>query len=86
MPVFEETADERRDLRILPSRALPLPRLTPKTLSTDGEREVVVVGVSAQKSNLNDIIPIVYLRLDQVASFSHSYLPDMESQDLHYFA
>jgi phenol 2-monooxygenase len=48
MPVFEETADERRDLRILPSRALPLPRLTPKASSTDGEREVVVVGVSAQ--------------------------------------
>jgi phenol 2-monooxygenase len=52
MPVFEETADERRDLRILPSRALPLPRLTPKTSSTDGEREVVVVGVSVQKIKL----------------------------------
>jgi hypothetical protein len=85
MPVFEETADERRDLRILPSRALPLPRLTPETSSTDGEREVVVVGVSVQKSNSNDVILTVYLRPDQVVSFSHSYLPDMESQDLHYF-
>lgn len=47
MPVFEEAADARRDLRILPSRALPLPRLSPKTSSADGEHEVVVVGVSA---------------------------------------
>ncbi|KAG9610187.1 putative phenol monooxygenase, partial [Aureobasidium melanogenum] len=44
MPVFEETADARRDLRILPSRALPLPRLSPKTPTKDDEREVVVIG------------------------------------------
>lgn len=46
MPVFEETADARRDLRILPSRALPLPRLSPQISTTDNEREVVVIGVS----------------------------------------
>lgn len=49
MPVFEETADARRDLRILPSRALPLPRLSPKSPTTDDEREVVVIGVSILK-------------------------------------
>lgn len=46
MPVFEETADARRDLRILPSRALPLPRLSSQSPTTDDEREVVVIGVS----------------------------------------
>ena len=50
MPVFEETADTRRDLRILPSRALPLPRLSPKESGTDDKREVVVIGVSGQES------------------------------------
>jgi phenol 2-monooxygenase len=49
MPVFEETSDARRDLRILPSRALPLPRLSPKTSSTGEEREVVVIGVSLHR-------------------------------------
>ncbi|CAD0087747.1 unnamed protein product [Aureobasidium vineae] len=44
MPVFEETSDARRDLRILPSRALPLPRFSPKTSTTGDEREVVVIG------------------------------------------
>jgi phenol 2-monooxygenase len=48
MPVFQETSNAARDLRILPSRALPLPRLTPKpdhTLSVEERREVVVIGV-----------------------------------------
>ncbi|KAI5243446.1 putative phenol monooxygenase [Aureobasidium subglaciale] len=44
MPVFEETATAHRDLRILPSRALPLPRLSPKVSTTGKEREVVVIG------------------------------------------
>lgn len=51
MPVFEETADARRDLRILPSRALALPRLSPKASSPDDEREVVVIGVSVEGSS-----------------------------------
>ncbi|PYI02790.1 FAD binding domain protein [Aspergillus sclerotiicarbonarius CBS 121057] len=48
MPVFTEFSSKSRDLRVLPSFALPLPRLTPPFESTgnDGvERyEVVVVG------------------------------------------
>ncbi|KAJ4138713.1 hypothetical protein NW768_002572 [Fusarium equiseti] len=47
MPVFQETSSSARDLRILPSRALPLPRLSqrPDLTSTDEERrEVVVIG------------------------------------------
>lgn len=49
MPVFQETSSSARDLRILPSRALPLPRLSqkPDLASTNEERrEVVVIGVS----------------------------------------
>ncbi|XP_014557645.1 hypothetical protein COCVIDRAFT_96672 [Bipolaris victoriae FI3] len=47
MPVFQETSNAARDLRILPSRALPLPRLSarPEPLSSAEEsREVVVIG------------------------------------------
>ncbi|KAL1303744.1 hypothetical protein AAFC00_007087 [Neodothiora populina] len=49
MPVFQETSSAARDLRILPSRASPLPRVTPIPnggLSTNGldRREVVVIG------------------------------------------
>jgi phenol 2-monooxygenase len=50
MPVFQETSSEARDLRVLPSRALPLPRLSsrPSDPSEDAvdQREVVVIGVS----------------------------------------
>ena len=49
MPVFQETSSTARDLRILPSRAPPLPRLSrkPDSLNTHEEhREVVVIGVS----------------------------------------
>jgi phenol 2-monooxygenase len=48
MPVFQETSNAARDLRILPSRALPLPRLSPKpdySLSAEEKHEVVVIGV-----------------------------------------
>lgn len=49
MPVFQETADASRDLRILPSRERPLPRLSPLPF-LDGDKsekyEVVVIGVS----------------------------------------
>ncbi|KAG8668152.1 hypothetical protein FPOAC1_007525 [Fusarium poae] len=47
MPVFQETSSSARDLRILPSRALPLPRLSEKpdcTNTVDEQREVVVIG------------------------------------------
>jgi hypothetical protein len=48
MPVFQETAHAARDLRILPSRALPLPRLSPRpqvNTGTDEKYEVIVIGV-----------------------------------------
>jgi hypothetical protein len=48
MPVFQETSSAARDLRISPSRALPLPRLSPKpdhSLSAEEKHEVVVIGV-----------------------------------------
>ncbi|KAM0493242.1 hypothetical protein ACHAP8_009428 [Fusarium lateritium] len=47
MPVFQETSSSARDLRILPSRALPLPRLSEKpdcTNAAEEQREVVVIG------------------------------------------
>ncbi|THV96016.1 putative phenol monooxygenase [Aureobasidium pullulans] len=44
MPVFEETGTEYRDLRILPSRALPLPRLSRGASTSEDNREIVVVG------------------------------------------
>lgn len=49
MPVFQETSNAARDLRILPSRALPLPRLSPLpdlTSTAEEHREIVVIGVS----------------------------------------
>lgn len=47
MPVFQETANSARDLRILPSRALPLPRISlkPSENASQDQREVVVIGV-----------------------------------------
>ncbi|KAL7911025.1 putative phenol monooxygenase [Trichoderma velutinum] len=50
MPVFQETSTKSRELRILPSVELPLPRLTPslaRSLNDDGsveKYEVVVIG------------------------------------------
>ncbi|KAF4951218.1 hypothetical protein FGADI_7623 [Fusarium gaditjirri] len=47
MPVFQETSNSSRDQRILPSRALPLPRLSQQPdLSNVSEelKEVVVIG------------------------------------------
>jgi hypothetical protein len=50
MPVFQETSSAARDLRVLPSRARPLPRLSPRPSDPAGDavdqREVVVIGVS----------------------------------------
>src|ERR1700722_10850528 len=48
MPVFQEAAGSDRDLRVLPSRAPPLPRLTPDPAADQDSREryeVVVIGV-----------------------------------------
>lgn len=54
MPVFQETSNEARDFRILPSIELPLPRITPRPAPQgqgDIEKyEVVVIGVSQAKS------------------------------------
>ena len=46
MPVFTEYAAASRDLRVLPSFAPPLPRLSPKpSVSNDAEKyEVLIVG------------------------------------------
>ncbi|CZT15142.1 related to phenol hydroxylase [Ramularia collo-cygni] len=47
MPVFQESSTAARDSRILPSRALPLPRLSPKpaqSSESQEQREVVVIG------------------------------------------
>jgi len=51
MPVFEEKSNTARDLRILPSRAPPLPRLSAShenglSSETAQQHEVVVIGVS----------------------------------------
>jgi phenol 2-monooxygenase len=45
MPVFTEHAAASRELRVLPSFAPPLPRLTPTISSSTTEKyEVVIVG------------------------------------------
>lgn len=46
MPVFTEFATSYRDLRILPSRAQPLPRLKLNESPATQNFEVVVIGVS----------------------------------------
>jgi hypothetical protein len=47
MPVFTENSGRDRDARILPSRELPLPRISqrPTAVNTEKQREVVVIGV-----------------------------------------
>ncbi len=74
MPVFQENAHAARDLRILPSRALPLPRRTPrpqKQAAGDEKYEVVVIGVSnltpnasqlgsTTQTNAHRLVPLVY--------------------------
>jgi phenol 2-monooxygenase len=48
MPVFVDFSNSSRDLRVLPSFATPLPRLTPKFEAEGSEEkyEVVIAGVS----------------------------------------
>jgi hypothetical protein len=48
MPVFQETANVARNLRILPSHAAPLPGLSPcpvRQPGADERYEVVIIGV-----------------------------------------
>lgn len=55
MPLFTEHASRSRDLRVLPSLASPLPRLTPEfDYFEDGSEryEVVIVGVG--RSSIQD--------------------------------
>lgn len=83
MPVFTETSSSWRDLRILPSCAPPLPRLTPPLVrngADEAERyEVVVIGVSQKLrvyrgSSTDATIP----RQDQLACSSLLYSPVMD--------
>lgn len=82
MPVFTETSSSWRDLRILPSFAPPLPRLTPPLVrngADEAERyEVVVIGVSEKlrvyRGGSTDQIP----RQDQQACSSLLYSPVMD--------
>lgn len=70
MPVFQETSNSARDLRILPSRALPLPRVSPIpdfSLSEEESREVVVIGVSVELGHREDVITHMFVfRLGRV--------------------
>lgn len=53
MPVFTEFATASRELRVLPSFALPLPRLSPPLEKKEDRYEVVIAGVceAANKSS-----------------------------------
>ena len=68
MPVFQETANAARDLRILPSRALPLPRILPRpqlSASAEDKREVVVIGVSMRDDVTREVI--AYISVERLA-------------------
>jgi phenol 2-monooxygenase len=54
MPVFTENSGRDRDARILPSRELPLPRISQRPTVNAQEREVVVIGVRSIHQTLND--------------------------------
>lgn len=60
MPVFTEYSTSSRDLRVLPSFASPLPRLTSKFEPEDGveeKYEVVIAGVSFTRSSTQRLCP-----------------------------
>jgi phenol 2-monooxygenase len=59
MPVFTENSGQDRDARILPSRELPLPRISqrPTTVNTTEEhREAVVIGVRSTRHTIPSIL------------------------------
>lgn len=66
MPVFTEYASSSRDLRVLPSFAPPLPRLSP-TPACDGDKcEVVIVGAGPAGLMLNLLLSRYGLRDDSL--------------------
>jgi hypothetical protein len=68
MPLFQETANAARDLRILPSRALPLPRISPRpqlSASAEDKREVVVIGVSMEDDVTREVV--AYISVERLA-------------------
>lgn len=58
MPVFTEYSQSSRDLRVLPSFATPLPRLSPKFEPAGPEEkyEVVIAGVNLPSSLLRQVL------------------------------
>lgn len=69
MPVFQETANQRREFRVLPSRELPLPRLTSQpdpSLSSQGKHEVVVIGVGPKSPTNIQVADEIVLRPAQL--------------------
>jgi phenol 2-monooxygenase len=58
MPVFTENSGRDRDARILPSRELPLPRMSQRPTVNAEEREVVVIGVRSIHHAVNQRVLI----------------------------
>lgn len=70
MPVFTENASSSRDLRVLPSFAPPLPRLTPTfepQNDPEDKYEVLVIGVCPQP------VPIMPQLLETTSDFVFKY-------------
>jgi phenol 2-monooxygenase len=60
MPVFTENSGRDRDARILPSRELPLPRISQRPTAVNAEeREVVVIGVRSIHHAVNQQVLIL---------------------------
>jgi phenol 2-monooxygenase len=59
MPVFTENSGRDRDARILPSRELPLPRISQRPTVNAEEREVVVIGVRSIHHAVNQQVLIL---------------------------
>lgn len=53
MPVFTEFATASRQLRVLPTFATPLPRLSPAFEKKEDRYEVVIAGVCKHRSNIH---------------------------------
>jgi phenol 2-monooxygenase len=61
MPVFVDFSNSSRDLRVLPSFATPLPRLTPKfeAEGTEEKYEVVIAGVNIPSILIKHLLTLV---------------------------